>query len=138
MIICPKCGMEEERSMDIQQVCQNCGTVLRKYEWESGMKSIFSDRPEDKKLEAICRNMVKAGMNWYDKNPNAKPLFEHNPTVFGMVWDVNSDGASLKKAILDSTDDCSGALFQEILGTVLWIRSNGWNRYVELMREARR
>lgn len=29
IIECPVCGLREQATMDIQQVCQGCGTVLR-------------------------------------------------------------------------------------------------------------
>jgi|PlaIllAssembly_1097288.scaffolds.fasta_scaffold30713_5 ribosomal protein L37E len=36
IIICPRCGAKEMATMDIQQVCQNCGYILRKQTTERG------------------------------------------------------------------------------------------------------
>lgn len=86
------------------------------YEWELEMDEI-SGMSED--YEKGCRRMVKAGMDWFDRNPEAKPLFSHNPQLHGVIYTDNEAARELQAVMVQSCLGCTGAMFQASLGHVL-------------------
>lgn len=103
------------------------------YEWQEGMREITG---MGEKLDKECQKMFKAGMEWFDRNPDADPKFSHNPEIFGIVWGENEDAQALHDAIVAAVDDCSGAAFQVTLGHILQCHKNGWEWYVAEMKKA--
>lgn len=84
--------------------------------------------------EQACRDMVKAGMEWLDANPNADPKFRGYERVYGVVTEDNEDAKALTEAVIAPTNgDCTGAMHQATVGACLWIRKNGWDAYVKAM-----
>lgn len=84
--------------------------------------------------EAACRAMLKAGLEWGDKNPNADPKFHGFKNIYGIIQKDNEDAKALRKVVVRASgDDCSGAMHQAVISSILWIRKNGWDRYVEEM-----
>jgi hypothetical protein len=86
--------------------------------------------------EQTCRNMLVAGLEWFDKNPNADPQFEGFKDVYGIISEDNQDAKDLSKIVVEAADnDCTGAMHQAVITSCLWIRKNGWNKYCEEMRK---
>jgi len=84
--------------------------------------------------EQTCRNMLKAGLEWLDENPQAKPEFHGYKNVYGVIIEDNDDAKQLTKAVVDAADnDCTGAMHQAVISSILWIRKNSWEKYVEAM-----
>ena len=90
--------------------------------------------------EAACRNMVRAGVKWFDEHPESEPQFHGYKNITGIIVDDNDDARSLSVAIVDACHDCSGAMHQAAVSHVLAIKRLGWEKYSEEMkqREAKR
>lgn len=105
------------------------------YEFTPEMKEIsgFSGFYEE-----CCRKLVKAGMEWLDKHPRAKPKYFTFKNVTGICRPNNRASRRLDKALIDFMNtnpeiDTSVAVHQVVIQTCLWIRKNGWKKYVEVM-----
>lgn len=86
--------------------------------------------------EATCRAMVVAGLEWLDAHPNADPKFHGYKDVFGLIAEDNEDAKALSEAVIDASGrDCTGAMHQQAIQHILWIRKNGWDKYVEVKRK---
>lgn len=84
--------------------------------------------------EQTCRNMVAAGMEWLDSHPDADPQFHGFKGVYGVIADDNPDAKALSDAVVaGSGGDCTGAMHQAAVSHCMFIRKNGWTRYVEEM-----
>jgi len=84
--------------------------------------------------EAACRAMLKAGLKWFDSNPNANPQFHGYKGIYGIIHEDNDDAKTLSKAVVaGSGDDCTGAMHQAVVISILWIHENGWDAYVKEM-----
>lgn len=108
--------------------------MSEKYEFEKGMGEISGLGGG---YEQACRNMLKAGLEYWDSHPNLDPKFRGFKGVYGLLNDDNEDVKALSKATIDATDDCIGAMHQAVIGSVLWIRKNGWVEYVKVMKKER-
>ena len=86
--------------------------------------------------EQTCRNMVVAGLEWFDSHPNAAPLYKGFQRIYGVISEENAAAKLLSKAIVAGADgDCTGAMHQATVSHVLWIKTNGWERYCRESRE---
>lgn len=83
--------------------------------------------------EKACRNMVIAGLEWFDKNPDADPKFEQFKNIYGITANENKDMKAMQDAMLKVCEGCSGAMMQATTNHVLFIKANGWDKYVEEM-----
>lgn len=84
--------------------------------------------------EVTCRAMLKAGLKWCDENPEADPQFHGYKNIYGIVQEDNEDGKALSNVVVEeSGDDCTGAMHQAVISSILFIRKNGWDKYVEQM-----
>lgn len=84
--------------------------------------------------EETCRNMLKAGLEWFDETPKADPKFKGFKNVYGVILEDNEDAEALSKAVVDgSGGDCTGAMHQAVISAVLYVKKNGWGKYVEEM-----
>jgi hypothetical protein len=102
-----------------------------KYEFTKKMREISGMGGD---YEETCRNMLKAGLEWLDENPNTTPEFSGFKYTFGICMADNEDAKQLSKVIVDgSGDDCTGAMHQAVVSHCLFIRTNGWDKYVEEM-----
>jgi len=88
--------------------------------------------------EQTCRHMLRTGLEWFDKNPNANPRFHGFKNIYGIIEEDNDDAKALSKAVTDATDDCTGAMHQAVVTSVLWIRKNGWDKYIKEMSKKER
>ena len=84
--------------------------------------------------EATCRAMLKGGMDWWDAHPDADPKFSGYKGIYGVIHEDNDDAKALSKAVVAaSNDDCTGAMHQAVVSACLYIRKNGWPKYVAEM-----
>ena len=84
--------------------------------------------------EQTCRNMLKAGLKWLDENPQANPEFHGYKNVYGIITEDNEDAKKLSSIVIEASDnDCTGAMHQAVITSILWIRKNGWENYVKSM-----
>lgn len=87
--------------------------------------------------EDACRKMVLAGLDWLDANPTADPQFHGYKGIYGVISEDNEDAKALTKAVVDVTGgDCTGAMHQATICHILFIRRNGWDKYVTEMSKA--
>lgn len=102
-----------------------------KYEWQEGMGEVSGFGGG---YEAACRAMVKAGCDWLDAHPEAEPKFHGYTNIYGVISEDNDDAKSLSAAVVaGSGGDCTGAMHQATVSACLYIRKNGWEKYVEEM-----
>lgn len=79
--------------------------------------------------ESACRNMVIAGLEWWDEHPNADPKFQGYKNVYGVINDQNKDAKDLSNAVVKACEDCTGAMHQAVISHILRIRHVGWEQY---------
>lgn len=80
--------------------------------------------------EQCCRDMVLAGVKWFDEHPTAKPSFKGFKNVYGLIMDDNEDAKALSKAVVDAANgDCTGAMHQASISHVMRIKQVGWEQY---------
>lgn len=82
--------------------------------------------------EQTCRDMLKAGLEWLDNNPNADPKFHVYENIYGIINEDNEDAEKLSKAVMENKD-CTGAMHQAVITAILWIKKNGWDAYAGIM-----
>jgi len=84
--------------------------------------------------EQTCRDMVLAGVEWLEKNPNVDPKFKGYKNVFGLILKDNVDAKKLSKVVVGASGgDCTGAMHQAAISHILFIKKNGWKKYVKEM-----
>lgn len=83
--------------------------------------------------EERCRALVIAGLEWYDANPNAKPVFKTYEKVFGLILEENDDAKAMCKAMEKVSDDLTGAMMHAAHEHIRYARQNGWSKYIEEM-----
>lgn len=107
---------------------------MKEYIYPQGCREIsgFGGGYED-----ACRNMVIAGMKWFDENPSANPKFEQYENITGICTGKNEDAGNLEKALLLCCNDCSGAMFQAAVNHTMFAHKNGWDKYIEEMSKTK-
>lgn len=90
------------------------------YKFEEGMAEIsgLGGSCEDR-----CRAMLKTGLEWLDKHPDAD-------------LKCSEDVKSLQNAIGEL--EYTSCMFHAVIQTMLWIQTNGWTAYVERMKQRNR
>jgi hypothetical protein len=83
--------------------------------------------------EEACRKMILAGVKWIEQHPDSNPIFWGYDKTTGTRTEDNEDAKSLENAILKLIPDCTGAMYGACLNHVLYIKKNGWEKYVEEM-----
>jgi hypothetical protein len=105
--------------------------VASNYEWQEGMGEISGFGGG---YEETCRKMLFAGLKWLDDHPDADPKFHGYKGVYGILGDDNEDAKALSEAVIAGSGyDCTGAMHQAVVGHCLFIRENGWDKYVKSM-----
>jgi hypothetical protein len=89
--------------------------------------------------EQCCRNMVIAGLNWLDENPEAKPEFRGYKNIYGVIHEDNEDAKNLSNAVIAGAgkEGASGAMHQATISACLYIKTHGWPAYVKLKTHPR-
>ncbi len=86
--------------------------------------------------EQTCRDMLRAGLEWLDENPEADPQFHGYNGIYGIISEDNEDAKLLTEAVVAPTNgDCTGAMHQAVTGSVLWIKAHTWEECVAKMSE---
>lgn len=114
------------------------------YEFTENMKEIsgFGGSYEDG-----CRAMIKAGAIFLAANPSADPKFKGFKGVYGLIDEDNEDAKALTEAVLNAPfvdprngeattvkeHGATGAMHHASIMHCLYIKKNGWNKYVEKM-----
>lgn len=105
------------------------------YEFTDGMQEISGFGGE---YEAMCRLMLKAGVEWLEAHPDADPKFHSFRDVTGVLMEDNEDAQALSTAIAaPSKGACTGAMHQACVYHCLFIKKNGWDEYVKRMSGAK-
>jgi len=107
---------------------------MSKYEFTDDMAEISGIGGS---YEDACRQMVVAGLEWWDANPKANPVSETLEGVYGLINPGNEDAKALEKVMLGAVPDCTGAMHHATTMAVLFIHANGWDEYARQMREAK-
>jgi hypothetical protein len=110
-------------------------TEFQPYEWRPGMGEISGFGGG---YEAACRAMVKAGCEWFEGHPDAKPVFRGLTGVYGLLNQNNPDAAALDAAVVAAAPGCSGAMHHACINACLYIHAHGWEKYVEAMSDPHR
>ena len=107
----------------------------KKYVFEEGMREISGMSGD---YEQACRDMLKAGLDYWDDNPNLNPKFHGYKNIYGAIGEDNEDAKALTKAVVGVIEDSTGAMHQAAISSILWIRKNGWDAYVKAMKKAKK
>lgn len=87
--------------------------------------------------EQACRDMLKAGLEWFDEHPDADPQFHGYKDVYGLILEDNKDAKKLSKAVTETVEDCTGAMHQAVITAILWIKAHSWEEYVVNMSKSK-
>lgn len=84
--------------------------------------------------ESACRAMVVAGLEWCDKNPDCDLSYKTLKNVYGLTSDESPDMKTVQDEMLKAAGgDCTGAMMQACMSHLMFIRKNGWDKYVAEM-----
>lgn len=101
------------------------------YEWSEDMAGVSGD--DTGTYELGCRAMVKAGLEWWDRHPDADPRMPG----LGGASEANEDALALKASMVAAvfqSSTTSGLMVRGCLAAVLWVRRNGWEAYCDRLR----
>lgn len=88
--------------------------------------------------EEACQKMVVAGLEWLDAHPQADPQFKGYKNIYGIINEENDDAKALSKVVVDASGgDCTGAMHQASITHILWIKANGWDKYLTEIQKPR-
>lgn len=99
---------------------------------------------ENRPYEEACRSLVRYGCEWLDAHPDAMPEFQVFQNISGLILEDNEDAKTMCKHMCDSLiaehggDERwgpTGAQMQWAINHALFIKKNGWDKYVEKMKE---
>jgi len=90
--------------------------------------------------EAACRKMLRAGVAWIDEHKNEELKFSTLPGVYGLLIEDNEAAKELSRVITDVVENdadggATGAMHQAVTESVMFIAKNGWEKYVDEMRD---
>ena len=105
---------------------------IARYKFKEGMGEISGFGGS---YEKACRAMLDAGLRWFDDNPDANPQYKGFEGVYGILSEDNEDAKALSSAVTSVVDNCTGAMHQAVASSVLFIRKNGWDKYVGAMSD---
>lgn len=102
------------------------------YKFTSDMREITGFGGD---YEKSCRDMVIAGIEFLEKN-KLDPEFSTYKNIYGIIKENNEDAKKLTNAMYKAANyDCTGAMMQTCVSHVLYIKKNGWDKYVEKMKQ---
>lgn len=106
--------------------------VVYRHTPEMGEISGFGGGYED-----VCQNMLEAGVNWLDANPDARPEGHGFKNIYGIFEVTNDDGLALEKVVLEASgNEATGAMMQAVMQRLLQIRDIGWDQYkAEILKD---
>jgi hypothetical protein len=84
--------------------------------------------------EDACRKMVVAGLEWCDSHPGADLSYKEFKGIYGLTTEESADMKLCQEAMcVPCGGDCTCAMMQATMGHLMFIRKNGWDKYVEEM-----
>jgi len=84
--------------------------------------------------EETCRKMVIAGMEWFEANPKATPVFTEWKGMYGSLEEKNKDAKILTKAMSKaSKNKHSGAMMHATVQHCRYANHWGWETYIQVM-----
>ena len=83
--------------------------------------------------EKACRVMLDSGLQWFDANTDADPRFKGCEGVYGVLAENNEDAKALSDVVTKHVDGCTGAMHQAVISSCLFIKKEGWDKYVDAM-----
>lgn len=107
---------------------------MTKYQFNDDMKEISGFGGA---YEGECRKMLAAALEWLDANPEADPQFRGYKGVYGVLSDDNEDAKALSKAATSVTEGATGAMHQAVMTHAMFVKANGWDKYVAEMTHPR-
>lgn len=84
--------------------------------------------------EDACQRMLRAGLEWLDAHPDAALEFQQLEGVVGLIQEKSPDAKVLSEAILAAEPECSSAMHHVVIRACIYIRGNGWEKYVDAKR----
>lgn len=88
--------------------------------------------------EAECRAAIVRGLEWFDANPDADPKFHGFKDVYGIIMEDNDAAKELSAAIAPKGSDMTGAMHQAAVEHCMYIRKNGWEKYVQVKTDQKK
>ena len=88
--------------------------------------------------EMACRDMVLAGLQWIENNPNCELSYKTYKNIYGLTTGESKDMELCQEAMIEAVEDCSGAMLQAAMGHLMFIKVNGWDEYKHEMNKAER
>lgn len=86
--------------------------------------------------EAVCQNMLDAGVKWLNEHPEANPDYKEFANIYGVTTDENDDMKALQDVLVKASgNDCTGAMMQAVSGRLMFIKKNGWDKYCSELRK---
>lgn len=108
------------------------------------MKYKFTDKMDEisgfhGSYEEGCRSMVCAGADFLDKYPNIELIFEDFERIFGLINSKNDASEKILDYMVEAAKklgDCpTGAMVHCAVHHIMFIKKNGWDKYVEEMEK---
>ena len=88
--------------------------------------------------ENDCRKMVIAGLEWCDKHPEAELSYKEFNGIYGITTGESEDMKLCQDVMFEVVNnDCTGAMTHAAMTHLVFIRKNGWDKYMEEMNKER-
>ena len=100
------------------------------------MAKIFVLAPDSFKesmtAEQACQAMFNAGMVWLSSRENPDLKAQGLKGVYGIVVPTSPDAKELEDVCAKACPDGgpTGAMIYAVMGRVIWVSRNGWDKYV--------
>lgn len=89
--------------------------------------------------EAACRKMVIAALEWLDIHTDADLRYKKYKNVYGLTTDESEDLKKMQSYMMNQIGgDCTGAMMQASLSHIMFVKKNGWEKYVKMMSDPKR
>lgn len=86
--------------------------------------------------EKACQDMLQAGWEWMCQNREKGLAGNTYKNVYGIFKPGNQATEELSKTIVAASGgDCSGAMHQAVMGHLMYINTNGLDKWMEEVRK---
>jgi len=93
------------------------------------------DIAEHGNSEESTRQMVISGMQWFDKNPQAKPVFQIIHESYGSSIKDNAEAKELLLAMKKDIPLLTYDMLKTALSHVIYAQKYGWNNYQDILKK---
>lgn len=91
---------------------------------------------EDKEAEEKYRIMLKKGLEWFELNKGANPIFKSYKEIPGALVEDNQDAHDLVEAMYgDNGEPIRADYFKILINHLFYAKKFGWEEYVKELRE---